>query len=513
VQIDLTAVTEKRDVELVLDVTGTIAGVVVDDTGKPVPEVHVHAFPDVMGGASTESLALADMSGEMTDGAGRFAIHGLPDGAYRLWASRGQLNNSQWNQEGTAAKTGDTNVRLTLPATGSLVGKIAIKDKGAPKLARIHVGFGAPVPTSDGSFTVKDLSPGKYHVVFRGPEFADLDKEVEIKPGTPTDLGTVVVHRGRRLAGRVVDHAGAPVANAKVKLGEILYTAQTNTDQAEGWEEIAGVRATSSDQHGDFVLIGISQKATTAMAEAPAGRSLGVEVPAGTDDPPPVTLALRGFGSISGKVTLKGEPQARVSIAESSKDGAAQASFATTDDNGNFTMPKVPEGAHILHVTRAGGMSMKSTQVNVDVKTGQDTKVNIEIPVGEITLAVTFKALPGHKVDAAQAFLFNGAVVATNLKQMTDSAFKGGMVGMKIWLGAAMPPPEFDELLPGDYSICTIPITGNIADPALQQQLQTQAQLLKIYCKPVKVAAQPTKQAVTQELPSMDALPKQKPAS
>src|SRR5262249_39445071 len=161
---------------------------------------------------------------------------------------------------------------------------------------------------------------------------------------------------------------GSPVANAKVKLAEVLYTAQTNVDQMENWEELAGVRVTVSDQNGDFVLIGISPKGTNAMAEAPAGRSVAVEVPAGNENPPPITLALRGFGSITGTVTLKGAPQPNVSIAESSKDGGAQASFATTDDNGNFKLSKVPEGSHILHVTRAGGMSFKSTQVTVEVK-------------------------------------------------------------------------------------------------------------------------------------------------
>jgi hypothetical protein len=34
----------------------------VDGDGKPVPEVQVNAFPDVLGGASTEGLALAGMS-------------------------------------------------------------------------------------------------------------------------------------------------------------------------------------------------------------------------------------------------------------------------------------------------------------------------------------------------------------------------------------------------------------------------------------------------------------------
>src|SRR5206468_599004 len=41
VDIDLTNETTKRDVVLVLDVSGTITGTVVDETGQPVPEVQV----------------------------------------------------------------------------------------------------------------------------------------------------------------------------------------------------------------------------------------------------------------------------------------------------------------------------------------------------------------------------------------------------------------------------------------------------------------------------------------
>ena len=83
-----------------------------------------------------------------------------------------------------------------------------------------------------------------------------------------------------------------------------------------------------------------------------------------------------------------------------------------------------------------------------------------------------------------------------------------GVQGMKIWLGSAFPPPEFDELMPGDYSVCTIPITGNIADPAFQQAIQANAQLLKVYCKQVKVTPSPNEQKTSHEVPSMEPLPK-----
>jgi protocatechuate 3,4-dioxygenase beta subunit len=513
VEVDLTTQSENKDVELVLDVVGTIAGVVVDDTGAPMPEVLVNAFPDIMGGASTDALALADMSSVTTDGAGAFTIHGLPEGAYKLWPTRGRAGGQEWGQNGTSAKTGDLKVRLTLPASGELVGKLEITagDTPArpPTLARIHVGYQAPVVIEGGKFSVKDLTPGKYHVVFRGPEFAEFHKaDVEVKPGKPTDLGTITVTRGRRLAGKVVGPTGAPVANAKVKLAEMLFSTQTNADQAESWEEIAGVRATVTDASGEFTLIGVPTKGTSVMAEGADGRSLPVPVPEGTDDPPPVTLALRGFGSIRGTVSLKGVPQGGVTVSQSTKGAGAAAMFTTTDDGGNFTMTKVPEGTHVLQAMQTKMMALKSTTVPVTVTAGQETKIAIDIPVGTITLTVAVKGLAGAKVDAAQVFLFAGQVAATNAKQLTDNFMSGGVQGMKIWLGGTFDPPAFDELIAGDYSVCTIPITGNIGDPALQQQLQSNMAVLKVYCRGVKVPAAPNAQKLTHEVPAMDPLPK-----
>src|SRR5262249_13089325 len=130
VAVDLSSKT-KAEHKLVLDVDGSISGVVVDDAGKAVPEIEVNAFPDILGGANTESLMLAGLSSTTSDGAGAFTIHGLPDGGYRVWASRSS-GNRDWGRQGTPAKAGDKNVRIVLPATGSLVGKVVIANNPTP---------------------------------------------------------------------------------------------------------------------------------------------------------------------------------------------------------------------------------------------------------------------------------------------------------------------------------------------------------------------------------------------
>ena len=508
--VDLTDTPKVSGLTLVLDVAGQIAGTVVDDAGQPVPEVQVNAFPDIMGGASMDGFALAGMSSATTDGGGNFVIHGLPDGAYRLWAARSAGNLQEWGQHGTAAKTGDKGVKITLPAPGGLKGKVVLEGATTqPKLVTVQVGQQPPTPATDGAFELKELAPGSYDVTFRSPEFAEtIRRDIKITAGKTTDMGTVTVVRGRRLVGKVVDEGGTPVAGAKIKVGEMLFSAEGSEDQMASFEDMAGIRSAISDGDGEFTIIGVPAKATNAMADHPdKGRSLAVPVPEGTDDPPPVTLTLRGFGSISGKVVQKGKPVASVTISESSKGGGAAASFAQTAEDGTFTLAKVPEGTHVLQAMQQKMMSMKSTSVNVTVTAGAKSSVVIDIPVGTITLAVTIKPLPNNKVDSAQVFLFNGTVAPANGKQLTDGFFQGGAQGMKFWFGPGKPDPEFDELVAGDYSLCTIPITGDMSEPTFLQRLQENMQTLRVYCKAIKVTPAPTKQAVVSEVPAMTPLP------
>lgn len=510
VELDLETKAQVENLEIVLDVSGTIAGVVVDDKGQPVPEVAVNAFPDIMGGAATEGLALAGMSNTTTDGAGAFTIHGLPDGKYRLWAARSSAGLQEWGQQGTAAKTGDKNVRITLPAPGGLKGSIAIQGADdAPEAAMVQIGPHPATPATKGAFEIKDVTPGTYDVTFRSPQFASyVKRDVKIEPGKVTDLGKVVVPKGRKLVGKVVDNKGAPVAGAKVKVGEMLFSAEGSEDQMEQFEEMGGIRSAVTDQAGEFTIIGIPNKATNAMANHPStGRSLAMPVPEGTDDPPPITLPLRGFGSISGKVTSKGKPVSRVTVTDVAKGGGTAASFAQTDDEGNFTLAQVSEGPHVLQAMQTQMMSMKAATATVVVTAGRESRVTIDIPIGTISLTVTVKPLANNQVDAAQVFLFSGVVSFANGKQLTDGFLQGGAQGMKFWLGGTMPAPVFDELVPGTYSACTIPITGSMSDPTFMQRIQENMQTLKVYCKSLKVNPTPQGQTVVSEVPAMTPFP------
>ena len=512
--LDLSSQAVAKDVRLVLDETGTIAGIVVDGDGKPVPEIQVTAMTDLWSGDKT---SLAGLSTATTDGAGAFTLRGLPDGSYRLHAARGGSGMRGWEAQGVAAKPGDKNVKLVLPAPAVLVGKIALEGGLAPKLANVQLGYHPATPAGpDGAFRIEDLEPGKYDVKILGPEFAQLTKrDVELTAGKTTDLGTLQVARGRKLTGRVIDPSGSPVSGARVTVSNRLLSMEGAGDQMSQIEEMTGARVATTDQDGAFTIIGIPKTHTFAGAEqADKGRATPVDVPEGDDDPPAVTLQLRGFGSIIGKVTSQGQPATGVTITDTIKGSLAQVAIARTGDDGTFTLTRVAEGTHVINAMQVQGFGtagMSSTSATVEVVAGKQSVVNIDIPVGSITVDVTIKPLAGAKVDSAQVFLFRGQVAATTAKQLNDTFGAGGMQGMKFWFGDGKPMPEFEQIVPADYSLCGIPITGNLQDPTFQQRLQEHVDVLRVYCKPVHVAPSPQKQAVFLELPAMTPLPDPKP--
>src|SRR5262249_36880330 len=153
-----------------------------------------------------------------------------------------------WPQHGPIAHVGDHDVRLALPASGRLIGRL-VDTTGAP-LARVgvHVALTGVATDRDGAFDVRDVPPGSYDLTFSGGNAVYFTNPgVEIRSGTTTDLGTLTPPRGRSVVGRVVDTTGAAVGGAKVELG-VIRPAPTDADDPP-----AGFHAyfqTSSDPGG-----------------------------------------------------------------------------------------------------------------------------------------------------------------------------------------------------------------------------------------------------------------------
>lgn len=525
VDVDLVATPVKRDVRLVLDRAGTIAGVVVDGDGEPVPEATVSAYPDFMAGEVADGdWVMASNGTATTDGDGRFVLKGLEDGAFRVWAARdsgGSRRNT--GREGVATRTGAKDVRLVLPAPGGIHGKLALEDGAPPVLAIVSADWQHRVTVRDGAFDLVDLQPGTYDLRIVGNDFAErIKSNLEVTAGKVTDAGTITLRRGRKLAGTVVDGKGAPIAGARVVFGKLLFGdgKQTGADDAESAAQM-GMKVTTTGADGSFLITGAPRTSGSLLAEHPAlGRSVAIKIAAGKDDLQGVALALRGYGSVTGKVTRKGEPVGGATVNAAPMGSSGQAIFVQTGQDGSFAIDRVAEGPTSISVLMERGMGGVGGSRTVTVVAGKATDGSLVLPAGDLTLALEIKPRAGDVVNAAQAFLFRGVVAARTGEQIMDvflasggteaaqgetTVAVGGAAGMVIWLGGA--GPKFEDLLPGSYSACVIPITGSIMDQQLMQRIFRNLDKLEVYCQPVTVKAAPALQQLTMTVPAMTPLP------
>jgi hypothetical protein len=77
---------------------------------------------------------------------------------------------------------------------------------------------------------------------------------------------------------------------------------------------------------------------------------------------------------------------------------------------------------------------------------------------------------------------------------------------VQIWFGGPE-FPTYDKQVPGAYTLCVLPINGNLSDPQFEQRLQDHMEALLVYCQPAQIKASPDKQTITATVPPMAPLP------
>lgn len=505
--VDLATAAPASPIVLELAIAGEISGTVVDDTGAPVVEARVRAAADLAANPSPDAVAIAGLATATTDSSGGFSLRGLSPGTYRVWATR--FSEQTAEERGVKAAVGDTGVRLVIAAPGRVVGTLSLAaSHRPPSFATVRVGSRPAMPVAGGAFDIEDLQPGDYDMTIHGPEFAEIVQRVHVASGATTDLGAITARAGRRLRGTVVGTDGQPIAGATVSVGDLLVSVQGAEGQLGNLQDAINIRTGVSAEDGSFEVIGIPHSSTSAVADhATRGRSAMATIPEGADDPPPVKLVVHALGTISGQVTLDGAAAADVMVSDAPKDAGAQATLVRTDSQGHFTLDRVTEGSHVLQAIQQQQGAMKAASTTANVVAGQVTTVVLDIKAGDITLTVQIQPVPGNKVDAAQVFLFSGVATPATGKDVMALFYQGNAKGMKIWSGGTQPAPTFTELVPGAYSVCTIPITGDLTDPAFRQHMKANLPGLHVYCGAVTIAPSPTTQSYTATVPAMTPFP------
>jgi large repetitive protein len=325
--------------------TGTIAGTILDSTGKPLAGVAI--------------AVTGAWSGSATTGAdGTFAFTYVTPGDVTITATKAGFQSFSGTGRVYARTTLSISPRLsaTPPSatTGTLVGRVVSDLWGLPldhlqeeQGVRVTLSGGIsvePDPNNGGRFSIQGLAPNTYQVTVGMSGFVSQTFRLVIPPGVTTDLGTVRLVMSAdtiTLLGTVTDEAtGRPIPEAEVTIVDSNQTART-------------------DFAGTYVIADIKLREFTAKAAAAdyIGKTFLVSQSgvrgAAWDQTMNITLApLVTKGSLTGTVVdaATGQPVSGA-ILTCADD---QAVSTATDGAGVFTLPAVPMGMRQVIVSRDG---------------------------------------------------------------------------------------------------------------------------------------------------------------
>lgn len=341
-----------------------VAGLVVDEAGRPVPGAEIEAFP-------TEApLPEGEVSGwSRTDSLGRFRLDGLRPKerlTARVLASGFALLESPMPP---LAPEPATPVRLALQRGRTVVGTI-VDAAGSPiqgaevlaypldpaaqpeSLLRAKAREMRGATGRDGTFSLPAVGAGQIDLALRaagaGPKWL---RGVDVPPGqTPLDLGRIVLGPESPLRGSVIDEAGSPVSGAKV-------TAVPLVSLPRPGDFAASPPATLTDEAGQFALRGLEEGVKVLLRGEQAGFLPATLEVALAVDPAPVLLTLKPAAALRGSVVdeeAKPVEGARVVLVTQAARGDRPLATSASDRTGAFTFAAVPPGSHRLAVQAAG---------------------------------------------------------------------------------------------------------------------------------------------------------------
>lgn len=331
-----TLTTEAGTLEVALDDGESVAGIVVDPAGNPVPGADVRLTTWPHSGALVASA----------DAAGAFALRGLP-ADFVLRASAGTMESAPAN---IASLAGGTRLVLRLGAGGDQV-QVRVLAGGAPvadATVRLATGWrNSPPPRELVGHTD--------------------DAGIATFAGVPADAYVVeVVHRAHPPAQRSLTTAGIGITHTQtVELGEAATlvglvrcggkpTAWIRV-MVEGADSLFHQGGVRTDRDGRFTLDQLAVGPHTVMfARDTAWQSRRVTLRAGQQL---VEFDLPGGYDIVGRLLLPdGAPAVQWKVvAQSVEDSASRSSIVVTDAAGRFTCANLPASHYTLVATGAEG--------------------------------------------------------------------------------------------------------------------------------------------------------------
>ncbi len=362
-----------------------ISGIVVDEKGEP---------------ASAADVRVVERRFVRTDSNGRFQIEDLESGHYEIvadWA--GPWFSPQENVARQMVRTGDTNVKLVLPARGTVTGRAIID--GAPLtyfglrlVGENESSFGGrPIGVRDaaGCFTVRHVLPGTWRMALVAPGTRlATSREFTVAKNETLDLGDIALIRGQRLSGYVRDLAGAVVAGARVIIGRTAMLTESWGASRSVFERLFTPQyETRTNADGAYVFDGIDVAREPMMPSEivrathfSAGASVIHEVPK-TDAT--MDFVLLGSGRIEG--TVQNMRGGRGHLLAVRADEPTSVRHAHCDKKGHFQFEDLPPGEYAVKLDVPDAEQVQPA--NVTVVASQTTFATLAMNSVSVKLTVT----------------------------------------------------------------------------------------------------------------------------
>ncbi|HEY3762455.1 MAG TPA: carboxypeptidase regulatory-like domain-containing protein [Verrucomicrobiae bacterium] len=261
--------------KIVLSTPSTLAGVVADDTGRPVADVEVSVSSALNKTASDIGQpnfvfgnVTHDLFSTRTSADGRFEIDNFPADsqaalAVKIAGKALRESSSPYRYDQLPYHAGQDDITLTLDPAGSISGKVVARTTGQPlagamvSLQEVTQSYSGPdeepiQSAADGSFEISDVPAGSYNVVAEFtnqpiPDWVADSVPVKVAVGAATSGVQLQAIKGGVLQVTVHDKTThEPIAGASVNISD---NSNGNRSGATGSDGITYVRSTPGDYY------------------------------------------------------------------------------------------------------------------------------------------------------------------------------------------------------------------------------------------------------------------------
>lgn len=383
-------------------------------------------------GSGIAGAKVAFYGGEATaDSSGNYQLPNVPAGTTQLTArASGYQNYSIAIASGTQSSANFALIPSN--AAGSVTGRVTSAIDGTARSGvTVKYSGGSATTDSTGAFSFSAIPGGTYDFTAQLSGWVPVTIRATVQPATASIL-KVRIATGAKLAGRVTNSAGAPLAGAMVNLHggmvptNVTVQTDSNGNYDSGWVAIGTYQAVASA--GGYALsaasVTLSTGATTtknfvlaagqpdfALTAAPGTQTVTAGQP--TTYSVQITPA-QGFTSA---VTLTASGLPTGASATFNPPAIASGTSTLTVSTGGSTAP----GTYTITISGAGGGLQHSAQVSLVVK----APVTTGTAAGRVTRASDGSGISGATVSSSY-----GSTIADAAGNFTLSNLPAGSVAV-----------------------------------------------------------------------------------